>query len=354
MGHFQSKSDYHYQCIRTNVDLLNVIQIGLTIFNEKGEPVPAQRLPPQVESAIENSPGLRGYRNNNPQLPSTWQFNFKFSLKDDMYAESSINMLRSSGVDFEGLEVNGIDPFEFGAKLIDSGLVCDEDKHWVSFHGGYDFGYLTKILYPQPLPDDEVEFDRVMKLFFPSIWDVKYIMKDAVRLHQMGQLNPGQTPDENVELIIQKFEAQKSLESLGEALKIKRVGLAHQGGSDALHTGKCFFAMRERLFRGEISPELNGKVWGLATGPMYNGNSGYNVPQHSTPQHYHSQLQENTTPGQHSNGTSYANGTPSTPNNGHAGLAGTPAPSGNIANVGPLTPGGGGGVFGAFQYNSKQ
>lgn len=347
MGTFRNKADYHYQCIRTNVDLLNVIQVGLTLFNEKGETIPPQRLPPHVESGLHNVPGLQNYRNNTAQLPCTWQFNFKFSLKEDMYSEQSINMLKGVGVDFDLLEVNGIDPFDFGAKLIDSGLVCDDEKHWISFHGGYDFGYLTKLLHPLPLPDDELEFDKIRKKFFPSVWDVKYLMKDAYKLNQMGQLG---TPDPVTNEIIAKFEAQKSLEGVGDALKIKRVGNAHQAGSDALHTGKCFFAVKDKVFHGDIPLELNGKVWGL-TIPVYSDSTSFNIP-HSTPQHYHQQLQENTTPGgQGSNGAyvPQSTGAPTTPNTAHVGLASTPVPT-NSSNMGPLTPGGGGGVFGNFQY----
>lgn len=344
MGTFRNKADYHYQCIRTNVDLLNVIQVGITLFSEDGEIIPPHRLPPQVESGLQNVPGLQNYRNNSNQLPCTWQFNFKFSLKDDMYSEQSINMLKMAGVDFDLLEINGIEPFDFGAKLVDSGLVCDDEKHWVSFHGGYDFGYLTKLLHPLPLPDDELEFDKIRKKFFPSVWDVKYLMKDAVKLYQLGQLG-SQDPVRNE--IMAKFDQQKSLEGVGEALKIKRVGSAHQAGSDALHTGKCFFAVKEKVFLNEIPAELNGKVWGL-TIPVYNDSASFNIP-HSTPQHYHQQLQENTTPGSNGAYVPHSTGTPSTPSTAQVGLATTPGPSNN-SGMAPLTPGGGGGVFGNFQY----
>jgi len=105
-----------------------------------------------------------------------------------------------------------------------------------------------------------------------------------------------------------------------------------------------FFKMRERIFNGEIPDEHNNKVWGL--GLPENG-----VPMNvrSTPPHYNQTLQENTTPNQ--NG--YTNGAPSTPNTGNAGLANTPVHNSNGGGMPPMTPGGAGGVFGAFQYNSK-
>jgi CCR4-NOT transcription complex subunit 7/8 len=338
MGSFRGKSDYHYQTLRSNVDLLKLIQLGITLFSVEGETTPAR--PQSSDSGIDmNIPGTRKYANGVVTLPCTWQFNFRFSLKEDMYSQASIDSLQQAGVDFQSLERDGIEPFDFGALLISSGMVCDEDVHWISFHGGYDFGYLTKLMICKPLPDDEIEFDMLMKKFFPSIYDVKYLMKQASKQVSMGQLTPLDPANTD---ILQKFEQKPSLENLAEIMKVKRQGAAHQAGSDALLTGKVFFQMRERIFNGEIPAEYVDKVWGL--GFPEHGNSGFT---HSTPQHY-SQLQENTTPGQ--NGTSHANGTPSTPNTGHAGLASTPAPTNASSGIGPLTPGGGGGVFGAFQF----
>ena len=54
IGSFKSSSDFHYQTLRCNVDLLKIIQIGLTLCNEEGQ----------------LAPGI-----------CTFQFNFKFSLK---------------------------------------------------------------------------------------------------------------------------------------------------------------------------------------------------------------------------------------------------------------------------------
>jgi CCR4-NOT transcription complex subunit 7/8 len=341
MGAFRGKSDYHYQTLRSNVDLLKLIQLGITLFSEDGETTPAR--PQSSDSGIDmNMPGSRKYGNNATLLPCTWQFNFRFSLKDDMYSQVSIESLQQAGVDFVNLERDGIDPFDFGALLISSGLVCDEDVRWISFHGGYDFGYLTKLMICKPLPDDELEFETVMKKFFPSVYDVKYLMKHATKQHAMGQLTPLDSASAD---ILQKFDQKSSLENLAEILKVKRQGPAHQAGSDALLTGKVFFQMRERIFNGEIGPEHLGKVWGLGF-PDY-GNAAY---QHSTPQHYHQELAETNSQGQNGNGSAFANGTPSTPNTGHAGLASTPVPTNNSTGMGPMTPGGGGGVFGAFQF----
>ncbi|KAI9746620.1 MAG: hypothetical protein M1818_000333 [Claussenomyces sp. TS43310] len=334
MGSFRGKSDYHYQTLRANVDLLKLIQLGITLFTEEGEMTPAR--PQSSDSGIDvNMPGARNYGKG--ILPCTWQFNFQFSITEDMYSQASIESLRTAGVDFERHESQGINPFDFAALLISSGLVCDDEVRWISFHGGYDFGYLTKLMICQPLPDNEVEFEVIMKKFFPKIYDVKYLMKYAIKQHSMGQTTPLDAASTE---ILQKFDVKSSLESLAEILKVRREGPAHQGGSDALVTGKVFFQMREKVFNGEISDDHLNKVWGLG---FPEGTGAFTQ---STPQHY-SHLQESSTSGQ--NGTGLANGTPSTPNTGHAGLANTPAHT-SSSGVGPLTPGGGGGVFGQFQF----
>ena len=54
IGSFRGSSDYHYQTLRCNVDLLRIIQLGLTLADEKGE----------------LAPGV-----------CTWQFNFRFNIK---------------------------------------------------------------------------------------------------------------------------------------------------------------------------------------------------------------------------------------------------------------------------------
>ena len=36
--------------------------------------------------------------------------------------------------------------------------------NWITFHSGYDFGYLLKILTCQPLPAQEAEFFEILKV----------------------------------------------------------------------------------------------------------------------------------------------------------------------------------------------
>jgi CCR4-NOT transcription complex subunit 7/8 len=336
MGDFRGKSDYHYQCLRVNVDLLKVIQIGLTLFNEDGESPPAR---PVSTESVELAGG--GRRGNQGVLPCSWQFNFRFSLKEDMYNQSSIDSLISAGIDFGALERDGIEPEDFAALLIPSGLVCFPEVHWVSFHGGYDFGYLVKLLHCTALPANEAEFDRFMKLYFPSTYDVKHLMKQAIKLHNTGRLTPN---DPSSAEVLQKFEHKSGLEHIAEALKVKRIGAAHQAASDSLVTGRVFFQIRERIFNGDISDDHLGRVWGLNVPDIMTLHPAASAPAAGGV--------ENTPPAAGgTNGTNGAPGAPSTPHQGTVGLVSTPAASSHNTNsmgMGPMTPGGGGGVFGSF------
>ncbi len=47
---------------------------------------------------------------------------------------------------------------------------------------GYDFGYLLKMLTGKLLPDTENDFFELVKIFFPTIYDVKYLMKSCKNL----------------------------------------------------------------------------------------------------------------------------------------------------------------------------
>ncbi|KAI1393909.1 CAF1-domain-containing protein [Hypoxylon trugodes] len=332
MGNFRGKSDYHYQCLRVNVDLLKVIQIGISLFNEKGE-TPADRVNASTKDV---PPNLRRHADQG-LMPLAWQFNFKFSLKEDMYNQASIESLQQAGIDFNLLDRDGIDPKKFAALFIASGFVCFDQVKWISFHGGYDFGYLTKLLGDQKLANDESEFDKIMKKWFPTTYDVKHLMKLAVKLHSTGMLTPS---DPGSAEIMQKFEQKSGLESIADALKLKRVGAAHQAGSDSLLTGKVFFQLRERIYNGEISDDHIGKVWGLGFSGMEMPNSTQNPVNNAD----HS-------PSNNTNGN--VNGGPTTPSTANAALASTPAPQSHNTNgigMGPMTPGGGGGVFGAFNF----
>ena len=341
MGAFTTKADYHYQTLRCNVDLLKVIQLGITLFNEDGEPPPAH----QVDGS-----SMSSYPVNPVLCPCTWQFNFQFSLAEDMYNQDSIDFLMTAGLDLDAHDKNGIDPIEFGALLTSSGLALLDDVRWISFHSGYDFGYLVKLMLCKQLPEDETEYRKLLSIFFPAIYDIKYMIKAAQRTQTVNDvaLSPSAAN------ILNNLGQKSGLQDLADELGIKRIGVAHQAGSDSLLTGKVFWEVKKSIFNGAIDDDKYlGHVWGL------NGMG----PSASTANYAQSNYgnggdgQSNTP---NLNGATIYNhaptpNRPSTPAGSHTGLASTlasPPSQSNLNNgggMGSLTPGGGAGVFGAFR-----
>lgn len=215
VGVFKSTAEYHYHTLKSNVDLLKLIQLGFTFSDEEG------------------------------QLPCSeskecwvWQFNFReFNVREDVYAQDSIDLLRQSGIDFTRNEEKGIDSYRFGELLMSSGIVLNDNVHWITFHSGYDFGYLLKLLTCQNLPARDVGFFNLLNVFFPMVYDIKYIMKFCNNLH--GGLN-----------------------RLAELLEVERIGPCHQAGSDSLLTSCTFRKLRAGVYN-DMTEKYGGVLYGL-------------------------------------------------------------------------------------------
>ena len=93
-----------------------------------------------------------------------------------MYAKDSIDLLVRSGIDFQKSKSHGVDVNKFAELLMSSGIVLDDRIKWVAFHSGYDFAYLLKLLQCKELPADESEFFDLLRMYFPNIYDVKFVM----------------------------------------------------------------------------------------------------------------------------------------------------------------------------------
>ncbi|EFJ15954.1 hypothetical protein SELMODRAFT_84624 [Selaginella moellendorffii] len=205
-----------YQMLRANVDLLKLIQLGLTFSDEDG-----------------NLPTFGSTRES-----YLWQFNFReFNIKEDVYAHDSIELLKQSGIDFQKNQEHGIDAERFGELLMSSGVILNESVHWITFHSGYDFGYLLKLLTCQNLPPSEADFFVLLRIYFPTIYDVKYLMKFCDNLH--GGLN-----------------------RLAEVLEVERVGPCHQAGSDSLLTSCAFQKLKKGALKGSTE-KYAGVLFGL-------------------------------------------------------------------------------------------
>lgn len=211
---FKSTSDFHYQTIRTNVDLLKIIQLGLTLCDHKGN------LAPDV---------------------CTYQFNFKFSLVEDVYAQDSIELLTRSGIDFRRHEEQGIDPHHFAELIMTSGVVLCDEVRWITFHAGYDFAYILKLLTCRPLPAEEEDFFSELALYCPHIYDIKHMMKCC--------------------------EFKGGLNKLAEDLLVERIGPEHQAGSDSLLTQATFYKLLSCFFEDQVDDKrFENVLHGLGRG----------------------------------------------------------------------------------------
>ncbi|PSR96835.1 CCR4-associated factor 1 like [Actinidia chinensis var. chinensis] len=215
VGIFENPNDYHYQTLKDNVDMLKLIQLGLTFSDEKGN------LPTCGTDKF-----------------CIWQFNFReFNVDDDVFANDSIELLRQSGIDFKKNHEKGVDASRFGELLMSSGVVLNDSVYWVTFHSGYDFGYLLKLLTCWNLPDTQAGFFELINVYFPIIFDIKHLMKFCNSLY--GGLN-----------------------KLAELLEVERIGVCHQAGSDSLLTACTFRKLNENFFTGSLD-KYAGVLYGL-------------------------------------------------------------------------------------------
>ena len=183
--------DFYYNSLKLNVDSLKLIQLGITLSNSKGE---------------------------HPYPYHTWQFNCEFDYSKDKYDKSSLNLLISSGIDFNKIKKNGINHKDLMEQFKVAGLVLNPNIKWISFHGGYDFAYLLKNLLENSLPKNEKEFTKILGLYFPNHYDIRILVKN-------------------------KNYLKGSLNKLAQNLSVERKGTIHQAGSDSLVTIDIFWKL---------------------------------------------------------------------------------------------------------------
>jgi CCR4-NOT transcription complex subunit 7/8 len=181
----------YYKTVKSNVDSLKLIQVGLTLCDEEG---------------------------NFPEEVHTWQFNIDFDWTKDKYSYESISLLTNSGINFDKLKENGIPIDKFAEYLFTSGLILNENIFWITFHGSYDLAYLLKYVSGQNLPERENEFLSLLELYFHNFYDIRFLINNHDSL-------------------------KGSLSKLACCLNIIRIGSTHQAGSDAYVTAEAFFQL---------------------------------------------------------------------------------------------------------------
>ncbi|VFQ62536.1 unnamed protein product [Cuscuta campestris] len=200
------RTGYNYRKMKDNVEILKLIQVGLTFSDAEG-----------------NLPTLGTGRGH------VWQFNFReFDPEADPHAHDSVEMLRECGTDFRRNKTEGVSSDQFYELLVSSGAVLNPDVQWVTFHGSSDFGYLVQGLTGTKrggegigsLPETQGEFLKLVKLFFPVFYDVKHVIRACNDIYG-------------------------GLARVAGDLGVKRAaGNAHQAGSDSLLTSRVFFKLK--------------------------------------------------------------------------------------------------------------
>lgn len=255
VGSFKSQADYHFQTVRCNADLLNLIQLSLCV--------------------------VKINKNNEISNSIIWQFNFNYDIRTEMFNEEHLTMLaQNSQLNFQMLQSEGIPHINFAELMFESGLLLDNTVNWVSFHAGYDLGYFVSLLKNESLPITDEEFQWYCSKYFPNFLDLKLIGSQL-----LSKSSDGKLPN------------KPSIEYLAEELHllpmspVVRQFFTNNNSQNAQHLTstlhaylimECFKELfRQSGFDSKLFKKFNGLVWGLNVNESLPNGSTISAP--STP-----------------------------------------------------------------------
>lgn len=195
-----------YSYLKKNVDQLKIIQLGITLSDANG---------------------------NYPNDVNTWQFNFDFNVETERSNMESINLLVSSGINFDSIRRYGISVNKFSESIMCSGLILNDNITWITFHGSYDLAYFLKIITGLNMPDTVEAFMSDLEIYFCNFYDIRHLVKDDLNGYKL------------------------SLNKLAYDLGIERTGNTHQAGSDSWVTSGVFTKVKQNII--SENTYLNGK-----------------------------------------------------------------------------------------------
>lgn len=92
------------------------------------------------------------------------------------------------------------------------------------------------------LPREKSGFFKLLGVYFPCVYDVKFLMSSCKNL-------------------------KGGLQEVSDMLQVERIGPQHQAGSDSLLTGRLFFKLRQTFFDGKIDDtKFLNVLYGLSPG----------------------------------------------------------------------------------------
>ncbi|KAK3183742.1 hypothetical protein Dsin_031028 [Dipteronia sinensis] len=205
-----------YDDLKFNVDNTNIIQLGITLMDDHGD------------------------------IGPTWEFNFKFDLEKEKYVQSSIEFLKKSGLDFQKIKQDGIPRNVFVMNFLKI-LAMHRNLKWVTFHGTYDLAHVLKLFTCETLlPNTARDFAAKASSFFNKLVDLKLAAKYSEGLK----------------------EIEVGLAKLSRILHVKRLGEAHNAGSDSLLTAQVYAKMMDHIGDGSLEGILYG-LEDVRIGRMY-------------------------------------------------------------------------------------